>query len=237
MRLIHINILILIFASIIMSNKLYAQSNCLPAGGEFTSGTATLEFDYWGEQGTVEYQYRQNSGTTFDFSIDWSTLNNTSTFMSDEAMRDFMIREAAKEIILSLHDDNWIGYISYYYQTECKVNRNLIYEMETENDFECCDPGSLTSDWYKWLSDGEGVDHKVITVTKQITCGYKCCKKVYHYRAFEHIAPDVELRDIELLEDPVVYSLGDCVCNETYYDCAAEKQGITREVPCTGNCE
>jgi hypothetical protein len=230
--------MLVIIPLLILSNTLYLQSECPPSGGgSWTNGSAENTFLFYGDQGSVNYQYRMTYGnnTEYDLQIDWTSMVNTSEFMSDEVLKKMLIEKAMLEIAnLNKDDHDWEGSITFYYETDCTVQQKVAFNLITETEFGCCDDGGdPTRSWLRILRDQEDVIiENTLYLYKTIVCGQKCCKKTY-YLGITYNSEAEEWQAYFIDNTPIAYEVTGCDCEIEYIDCEPPYDVI---VP-TGDCD
>ncbi len=229
MKKIFLNIVMLL-SMFSINNFLYAQSECPPDNGNpWSDGTGSYHISNYGYMGTVAYKYRDNGSGDKEVVIDWTTLNNTSQFISDEILKIMLEQDIVKSFME--HTNLALTNVAVYHSKECKVDQSIVYNLTVSQEFDCCDVGGgqATNDWFKWLSEGNTVTNRLYKETKQVTCGHKCCKRSYYIRSYYD---NVYFRWSAEIESVLVTTISDCDCTTTYYDCSTGNV-----VPCTGDCD
>lgn len=163
------------------TNLLGQQSNCIPNynPSEWQNDTETLQGSL-GLIGSVNFEKRV-SGTNIDIHIDWSTLTNASTGLSENAVKELLEYNIARKSINCNHNttQEFERTVTFYYTTKCTYEKVSIVKLDHDNKVVCCDdPAELQEDtkiyWYNsWYHV-----HKTIE-----ECGtFQCCRKVYTVR-------------------------------------------------------
>jgi hypothetical protein len=232
MKNICLYIAIAILSLILSYNSVYAQIECPTYEGYSWSNSTQFMYGMgrYGFQGGVNVQYGTGSSNEFSIKIDWPSLVNTSDFMSDEVLKNLLWEEAAKSVVDG-YQAPWEGDITVYYVTECKVEQKVAIDIEIENEFMDCDEGggTQTLNWYTWLDAQTGITHRLYNETKLVTCGYKCCARIYHVEV-EYNSVDEEWQAI-INDPPTIITVSDCDPIKVFYDCVTGDP-----VPCTGGC-
>ena len=222
---------ILTLALFLLIVNLYSQNiECPPSNGEiWTSSDVVIGLGHFGDNlANVNFEYYWEDDFTASIKIDWTTFVNSSDFITDDIAKKILEQNAVNSLVNVQGD--WSGYITVYYETECKSVQKVAVDIETESEFLCCDEGGgqATEDWHVWL-DNDGVTHKLLYHEKLVSCGYKCCARRYLVET-EYNSVDEKWQSY-IVEEAVTLSITDCDCTETFYDCVTGDP-----VPCTGDC-
>ncbi len=215
-------IIFICLISMFFSINLLAQ--CPSGGGPWSSGTFTKDIG-WGESASVDYEHR-GSGGSYDLKIDWSTLSNNSQFIRDAAWKKILEQELVTSLLPVVQEPS-TRTVNLYYETECKAT--LVAKVEVDKSYETCCPEGISESFGEYIENINGVDHFFVNVTKSITCGMKCCKRVYTVKSAYDIIEEIWYNYIDGVE---TFAVNSCDPTSEYLDCDGNP------IPCIdGSCD
>ncbi len=147
-----------------------------------------------------------------------------------EMMIDFIIRFTAKFELPNNQYNPVEGTVTYYYKSQCHARVKCAVEIETEQEFVCCDDENdeigaediWTYQTRKWLLQYHTVE-----------CGTKCCFKDYHVIKNWDSLYYIYHVGITSVDPPQTYPGTECTSQHT--SCKGADEG--QPIPCTGDCE
>ncbi len=203
-----------------------AQIDCPSNTFGWTSDNESYHFGRYGGGGSVDYEYKQIASDDYQVKIDWSSLVNDDDVVSDDVLKKILEREIVKWMDHSQQEGTF--QVSVYYITECTATVKLVLELERETELHCCNEG-MPVDYYEYIDDQNDF-HILYDIKKQITCGYKCCKRVYDCSRVYDDFYDIWRSEINGVS---TVSVTNCGGLTDYEDC---KTG--GNIPCEeGSCE
>ncbi|MEI6089460.1 MAG: hypothetical protein WCR42_03320 [bacterium] len=206
---------------------IFAQNLC-PDPTLWTSETETYyltDFDYSSQ---VDYKtgiVNTPSGNNRGVIIDWSTFNNQIPILRTTTIKKLLELDIVSKLIPQTPPD--LSHTVYvYYESECKTTVSLWLNLVETPLEDCCDDG---------FPDPESAVNKELNahtyrskeITKQVSCGAKCCARVY--TAYWHF-DDMDHRYHFVLDDLTTVSITDCNSTTTFLDCDGNP------LPCNSNC-
>jgi len=156
------------FLFVFSFNKSICQESCIPPNVSVWDDDY-LEVDLDIASGIARAKVKQ---ATDYLEFDWSSFVNNS-YASDGAMK-------------ALLEASWVLYNAPRYQmpvvfhmnvvskSYCKANLKYYVKLDETSSVRCCDAGvTFDEDFFIYES------HTYYSVNKHVTCGEKCCRKVY----------------------------------------------------------
>ena len=226
--------LILLTSSYIVTNSQTVNNEtCLPVSVVFQLESSYNTNLMGVNIGTVDYRYSV-VGNVVDFSIDWSSLTNKNSNMSESAIRDFIINELIrKHTVSDSSNTSDTTYFNVYYKEDCYKDVTCTYQIETPlSTSSCCQDPSDISFFVAQLYSiaGWGSGFKFFDIKKKEFCGIKCCKDTY--TAYKYSGRDrILIQRIQGQGNG--NSLTDCSTEEDDFHCLKKNSnGTSVRIPC-----
>ena len=209
-----IQILVMIIAVTLTISYSYSQIDC-PNNTGWTSSTASYGFGDYGPGGQASYQYI-SSGGVYQIKMNWGTFQNNSDFMPDNALKKVLETEAVRSIVPQ-YQFAYECDVYVYFIRECKVRVKLVLDLVRNAEVPCSDPGvTYCQNWYSRFIGGN--QHSLYNIYQYITCGYKCCARVYHCtRWYDNAGSPEQWKTSGSL--PTTVSITTCSGISSYRDC------------------
>lgn len=203
---------VIIFAILMGANNIFSQIDC-PGGSDWSSSSVTYNFGDYGPGGQANYQSK-SSGGVFQIKVDWTSYQNNSDFMSDNALKKVLETEAVRNVVPQYPWDYECD-VYVYFVRECKVKVKLVLDLVMGAEVPCSDPGvTFCQSWYSRLVNG--TQHSFYNIYQYINCGYKCCARIYHCTRYY----DVILQQWRTsVGSPTTVSVTTCSGPSNFRDC------------------
>lgn len=224
-------ILILLIAFVTFSISANSQPDCPPNTdpSEWDSHHIDASIPYFGNIGSVDYVSREVGEGDIEVVIDWTTLSNKIVGISDKGIMELV----ENAIILafancSQYPPGWSSerQVSIVYKSICYATVRCYLIVDLEREVECCDDPSVDPEIY----EENGIKYR--QVTKNVECGYKCCRRVYtlnctwddvYHRWNSWVSPTFTKE---------TYPGSSCNGTSSFIDCKTNEP-----IPCEGGCD
>jgi len=223
------NIILFIILAI---SRCLSQIDCPPTGeGDWISGLAVTDCflggSGYGPGGSVQFYYRQISSNPniFQVKMDWSTLVNSSDFITNSVLKKLLEVAAVMSIIPRTPYNE--TYIYVYFVKECKATVKAVIELEKDAEVVCSDPGvTYCQEWYSKLQNG--INHSFYNIYQIVVCGYKCCARRYKCTV---LYDNLKYTYVPSIQEVTTITISDCPSNSSFRDCLPPNDYL----PCEGS--
>lgn len=204
---------------------LLSQINC-PENTSEPWSNSEVEYDMgqYGPGGNVDFQYRTLNGEK-QIKVDWTSFQNMSDFVPTDAMKKILEIEAVKALVPNLQGPYQID-IYVYYLKPCFARVKTAIHLTETNQKACCDDESIIGEDDIKEKDGD----YYYNVHQLVSCGYKCCARVYRAtREYDDLNAEW-YTSVTLLSTQTITS---CSGNPNLIDCIT-----LQPIPCIdGSCD
>lgn len=203
--------------------NLLAQSDpdC-PGGSSVAWNPSEVSYsNYYGLGGSVQYKAREVNGQ-IQAVMDWSTLNNQSDHLSDDALKRLLEESAVLYALKSGSPEaphfEFSKDIKVYYKRPCLMMTCITMKLSEDASLDCCDPGG-TNDGEIQTKIENGQTVRYSKRCKPVIWGYKCCARNYHcYSTFDQFI-GTQGDWVWAADAPTTLSIAPCSSILTSEDC------------------
>jgi hypothetical protein len=222
------NLVILIMIFLFSPFYLFSQIDCPGGSGQWNQHNIDYDFWQYGPGGNVDYQSRQGGSNIWQIKVDWSSFQNESDFVPDNAMKKILETKAVEATVPAIYG-NYECDVYVYFTRQCFARVKLVLNLDKTLQVACSDQGvSLCQDVYNRTINGD--QYYFYNIYKDVACGEKCCARVYHCtRVYDAISGKWETS----VGTPTTTSISTCSGDSDYDDCLTGDP-----IPCTdGSCD